>query len=570
LLACGLALLTCLLNLPIPLLVRGLIDRTAAGEGPLVLPAYVSGLLAVCLIQAAVNLGNARIMGRVGLEIARDLRHGLYARLQRIGVSYYDKTPAGVILSRLTDDVTAVQNLISGQTLAILTDLGTAVVVSLLLLWQSPRLFLLAAAFVPVYVVSLRWFGCRIRSGVTQVRERLDTVFSHLKAKIDGVLVVKACGREEAEMAEFSAQIGAAHAPRVQVERMAAALANVSLAISGLGVALVFAAGAAEAVNGRLSPGAVAASAALAALLFGPLARLADLTSVFHTASVSVSRLGDVLDREPDVPEPEQPVPLGRARGLVEFDQVGFGYKVGQPVLWDVRLRIEPGMRVALVGPTGCGKTTLVNLLQRFYDPTWGEIRLDGVPLCRLALAELRRQIGVVPQEPVLFRGTLADNIRYGVPEADQSRLEAAAKAALVHDFVSRLPDGYATIIGEGGYKLSQGERQRVAIARALCKDPALVMLDEATSSLDTAGEALIQSALANLLRGRTSFIIAHRLATVTSADLIVVLDGGEVVQLGTHAELFADPDGPYRNLCLRQFGVEPPVRYRRTAPQPA
>jgi subfamily B ATP-binding cassette protein MsbA len=257
-------------------------------------------------------------------------------------------------------------------------------------------------------------------------------------------------------------------------------------------------------------------------------------------------------------------VALPRARGLVEFDQVGFGYEPGRPVLWDVRLRVEPGQRVALVGPTGCGKTTLLNLLLRFYDPVWGEIRVDGVPLAQLAVADLRRQIGVVPQEPVIFRGTLADNIRYGAPGADDRRVEGAARAALVHDFARRLPHGYATVVGEGGCKLSQGERQRVAIARALCKDPAPVVPDEATSSLDAAGEALIQAALANLLRGRPSFIIAHRLATVVDADVIVVLDGGEVAQVGTHRELLADRDGLYRQLCLRQFGAASPARNGR------
>jgi ABC-type multidrug transport system fused ATPase/permease subunit len=565
-LALGLAGLACLLKLPLPLLVRGLIDRAAAGEGLAALPAYAAGLLAAFALQALAGAGGTRVMGGVGLAVARDLRHRLYARLQHVGLSYYDRTPAGAILSRLTDDVTAVQNLVSGSALGVLTDLGTALVVSALLWWQSPRLFLAALVFAPVYVVSFRLMGRRIRASAAEVRERLDTVFGHLKAKLDGALVVKACGREEAEMDEFAAQLGAAHAPRVQAERRAAALTNLSLAAGGAGAALVFAVGAWEASAGRLSPGGVVAAEAMAALLFGPLARLADLTSLFQTASVSAARLGEVLDRQPDVCEPERPVAMPRARGLVEFDQVGFGYEPGRPVLWDVRLRVPPGRRVALVGPTGCGKTTLLNLLLRFYDPTWGEIRLDGVSLGRLALADLRRQIGVVPQEPVVFRGTLADNIRYGAPGADDRQVEAAARAALVHDFARRLPAGYATVVGEGGCKLSQGERQRVAIARALCKDPALVVLDEATSSLDAAGEALIQAALANLLRGRTSFTIAHRLATVMDADVIVVLDGGEVAQVGTHRELLADQGGLYRQLCLRQFGAVGHSRGRRVA----
>jgi ABC-type multidrug transport system fused ATPase/permease subunit len=224
-------------------------------------------------------------------------------------------------------------------------------------------------------------------------------------------------------------------------------------------------------------------------------------------------------------------------------------------VLKGISLAVGPGMKVALVGPTGCGKTTLVNLLTRFYDPASGEIRLDGTPIRRLSTADLRRQIGVVPQEPVVFARSLADNIRYGVPDASDEQVEAAARAALVHPFAQALPQGYATSVGEGGHKLSQGERQRLVIARAFCKDPSLVILDEATSALDPVGEALIQASLSNLLRDRTAFIIAHRLATVVDADLIVVMEGGRIVQVGTHRELLADADGLYRRLCLRQFG---------------
>jgi ABC-type multidrug transport system fused ATPase/permease subunit len=563
-LACGLAALTCLLNLPIPLLVQGLVDRAAAGDGYAALPLYAGALLGVYICQSIIVMSANLTTGRFGLDLGRDLRRRLYARLQRIGLSYYDHTPAGAILYRLTDDVTAVQNLISGQTLTMLIDSGTSLIVLLLLWRQSPIVGLTALALVPVYVACFRRFGRRIRAGADQVRERLDIVFSHLKSKIDGILVVKACGREETEMAEFSARIGAAHRPRVQLERMTSALANLSLAIGGVGTALVFAVGTLEAAAGRLSPGGVVAAAAMAALLFGPLARLADLTSLFHTASASLARLGDILDQEPDVPEPKDPVALPKARGLVEFDQVSFGYHVGQPVLWDIRLPVQPGMRTALVGPTGCGKTTLLNLLQRFYDPTWGEIRLDGVPLQKLASADLRQQIGIVPQEPVIFHGSLADNIKYGAPDADAKTIDRAARAALVHEFLPRLPDGYETIIGESGYKLSQGERQRVAIARAICKDPAIVVLDEATSSLDSSSEMLIQKALTNLLRGRTSFTIAHRLGTVIDADLIVVIEGGEIAQLGKHTELLADRDGLYRRLCRRQFGLVPEASPRK------
>ena len=460
------------------------------------------------------------------------------------------------------DDVGAIQVFVTGQTFTILTDLGTTVAIAALLLARDWRLALVLLTVAPLFALNFRYFMQRIRATNTIIREKMDVLFGNLKAKLDGSIVIQGVrARTGQEIIDFAAQLDDVHVPRVQESQFGAAFSNISAAIGGVGTALVFAAGAWEVLQGRLTPGEVVSTAALAGMVFGPVARLADLAYVFEQTAASVDRLGEILDLKPDVVEPEPsnvmslPGPGGRARGDVEFDRVSFSYRAGEPVVWDVRLKVKPGMKIALVGPTGCGKSTLVNLLMRFYDPTWGEIRLDGVPIHRIPTRELRRQIGVVLQDPVVFRLILADNVRYGAVDATDQMVEDAARVALVHGFASALPEGYATIVGEGGHKLSQGERQRLAIARALCKDPALVILDEATSSLDTASEALIQAALANLLRHRTALIIAHRLSTIVDADWIVVMDGGLIVQVGTHAQLLADRDGLYRRLCGRQFG---------------
>lgn len=560
-----------LVNMQGPLIVQGLVDDVVAPQRWDRLPLFASAFAAVLMAQALIGFANTLVVGHVGQRLVREMRHQLYERLQELSLSFYDKTPTGAIISRMMDDIGAIQTFITGQTFTILTDLGTTLAISLLLVSRNWRLALMVLLFVPLYGLNFRFFMKQIRATNQVIREKMDILFGHLKEKLDGVIVVKAHAREAAEVSGFVLELDDAHGPRVQEVRLRTAFSNLSAAISGLGTASIFGAGAFEVIQGRMTPGEVISTAALAAMLFGPIARLADLAYVFEQASASVDRLGEILDLKPDVAEPENPLQIDDIQGQVEFDQVGFSYQSGPKVLSQFSLNIAAGQKLALVGPTGCGKTTIISLLMRFYDATEGQIRLDGFPIKELSSAFLRQRIGIVPQEPVVFRGTISDNIRYGRPQATQEEVEAAAHAALVHDFTMELHDGYETIVGEGGHKLSQGQRQRLAIARAICMNPRLVILDEATSSLDTQTEALIQKALRNLLSGRTSIIIAHRLSTVVDCDQIVVLEQGQILQQGSHRELITDQAGKYYQLCQKQFGLKvKPISADSTTAHPA
>jgi ATP-binding cassette subfamily B multidrug efflux pump len=463
-LALALTTLACLFNLPVPLLVQELVDRVVTQNRWNALPWYALALFGVFAVQALLTLCHSLVIGQIGQGVVRDLRHQLYERLQQLGLAYYDKTSSGAIIARVMDDVGAIQLFVTGQTFTILTDLGTTIAVAALLLARDWRLALVVLTVAPLFALNFRYFMRQIRATNTIIREKMDVLFGNLKAKLDGSIVIKAYAREPEEIADFASQLDDVHVPRVQESHLGAAFSNISGAIGGVGTAVVFAAGAWEVLEGRLTPGGVVSTAAMAGMVFGPVARLADLAYVFEQTAASVDRLGEILDLKADVKEPGPsdvlalPGPGGRARGSVEFDRVGFGYRAGEPVVWDVRLKVEPGMKIALVGPTGCGKSTLVNLLMRFYDPSWGEIRLDGVPIHRIPTRDLRRQIGVVLQDPVVFRLSLADNVRYGAGDATDEMVEAAARR-LCHDHWRRGPQAQPGRAAAAGHRACSLQR---------------------------------------------------------------------------------------------------------------
>jgi ABC-type multidrug transport system fused ATPase/permease subunit len=555
-----------------PVLVERLLRVANQDQGYATLLAPSLLLLAAAAMQAVAAAANGWLLGSISVDVVRDLRRKLYERLQQMPVAWFDRTPTGAIMTRLMDDVAVVQALASGQALTTLLDVLTALAAATWIVSCGWRLACLLAAIVGFYLLIFRTYVRRIHAGALEVRRQLDHVFAQLKQKIDGMHVVRANSGEAAEVAEFSQQLRALHQPRLQVNRLGVAFSSLSTAVGGIGAACVFAVGTNEVLAGRLTIGELIAASALAGLLFAPVTRLSELASTYQQAAASFARLSEILDCPLATPtakaNAESAAPA--ALGGIEFEDVQFRYEADRPVLEDVSLRIEPGTRLAVVGPTGSGKTTLTNLLLRFYEPTAGRILLDGQALADAPLADLRRQIGIVPQEPVVFRRTLAENICYGTPGAGPAEIEAAARAALVHDLAMRLPDGYDTLVGEGGHPLSQGERQRITLARLFCKNPSVVVLDEATSSLDPACESLVQQALDRLLSGRTTLVIAHRLATVLGADRIIVMDQGRIVQSGSHAELLAQQTGLYRRLYDCQFGSPAPPPSEVVQPLPS
>ena len=558
-----------LLALAVPQVVRRFFDTfVAAGQGAtLNLNRIVITLLGIFVVQGAFNFLRTYLIAQVGEGVVADLRRDLYAHLMRLPIRFFETRRTGEITSRLTSDASVVQGAVS-QALAQLVNQGALLIGSIVLLfvtnWQLTLLMLLV---VPVVMFGARTFGRKLRAISTEFQDRIAEANASAEEAIVGVRVVKSFTAEGLEAARYGNLIGASY--RIALRRAvfrAAFFSGIILAMfSAISVVLY--------VGGRLvNSGSLTSGQLIQFLLYtlfvaGAVGSLTGLYSQFQEALGASKRIFELLEEKSDLPTPASPRALTSVRGLVQFEDVSFRYGSVQDddladqrgkraVLQHIALTAQPGEVTALVGPSGAGKSTLVTLIPRFYDPTAGRITLDGVDLRELSELELRAHIGIVPQETQLFSGTVRENIRYGRPEATDAEVEEAAAAANAHDFIRAFPEGYDTVVGERGIKLSGGQRQRVAIARALLKDPRILILDEATSSLDSESEALVQDALDILMAGRTTFVIAHRLSTVRNADQIIVLDEGRTVQHGTHEQLLAQ-GGVYAELHRKQFRGE-------------
>ncbi len=554
-------LISSLLGLVLPWLVRGIIDGALTNGDDALLRRTILALIATFVVQAVVGIAQGYLLSFAGERLVADLRRRLYAHLQALSVGFFDGRRVGELLSRLTNDVGAIQTSITGNLLTFVQQIVMligAVTLVIITEWRLAGIVLLA---LPPIILAGAFFGRRLQKLSGEAQAALGATTTVLEETLAGVRTVKAFGREGYEIARYGRSVEETFAVAMRRTRVRSVFGPTITLIAFLTLTGVLIFGAREVANGQLSPGALVSALLYMTMVAGSIGGLTGVYAQLREASGAAERLFEILDTPPqiaDVPG-AQPLPVP-VRGAVRIADVSFRYDTlasdAPPTLSDVELTLAPGETVALVGPSGAGKTTLANLLLRFYEPSAGRVLLDDCDLRDITLASLREAVGVVPQEPALFGGTIGENIAYGRLDAPQGAIEAAARAANAHGFIADLPERYDTVVGERGIRLSGGQRQRVAIARAILKDPRLLILDEATSSLDNESEAAIQAALERLMRGRTTLVIAHRLSTVERADRIVVLDRGRIVEQGTHGQLLV-AGGLYARLYTRRFAED-------------
>lgn len=477
-------------------------------------------------------------------NVAFDLRNDLYAKIQTLSFSYHDRTNTGQLMIRATDDVEKVRLFIGQGLLQLVGALALLTGTLIILFTSNARLALVALWILPVALILFMFFGVISQPLFTAIQQRLAALNTTLQENMAGIKVIKAFTREKSEQAKFENQADSLMNQQIAVTRLFAFLFPLTFLIANLGQATVLYAGGQQIVRGTLTLGEWQEFSLYLVYLFFPVAQFGFIITQFGQASASAARIFEILDAKNEVADKPDAIPLPPVQGKVQFEKVTFRY-VGssEPVLKDVSFEASPGQTIALLGATGSGKTTIINLIPRFYDPSEGRILIDGHDLREVTLDSLRSQIGIVLQESTLFSGTIRENIAFGKPTATNDEIVAAAKAAAAHDFILSFPEGYETYVGERGVTLSGGQKQRIAIARALLMNPRILILDDATSSVDMATEAQIQEALETLMQGRTSFVIAQRISTVMNADLILVLDKGRIVAQGKHEELLEESE---------------------------
>ena len=497
----------------------------------------VAGLLLALIVNAAANYAFLRVSGRIGADILFDLRKALFAHVQELSLSFYERYTSGRIISRLTSDIDALNELLATGLTSVITSLISVVAITAILLHLDTRLGMVTLVAMPLVLALTYWFRSNSARSYRAVRRAIVLVIVHYVESLGGIRAVHAFRREPRNQEIFQDVNGRYRDANIWSNRLASIFGPAINLLGRLTTASVLLFGGYLVIQGQLTLGVLTAFVLYLRQFFEPMQDLSQFYNVFQAAGAALEKLAGVIEESPTVPEPAEPVRIGEVKGAVAFENVTFAYR-DKPVLHDIDLTIPAGQIVAVVGETGAGKTTMARLMSRFYDPSAGRLTLDGTDLRSLSVTDLRRAIVMVTQEAFLFSGTVGENLMFGRPEASREEMIAAARAIGADDFIQAMPNGYETDVRRRGVRLSSGQRQLVAFARAFLADPKVLILDEATSSLDLPSERLVQRALRTLLRGRTAVIIAHRLSTVEIADRVLVIDDGRVVEDGAPSDL--------------------------------
>ncbi|MGE0683243.1 MAG: ABC transporter ATP-binding protein [Candidatus Binatia bacterium] len=520
-------------------------------------------LLASCLSMVAIYLflGGLNVINnyttiRIGQGMVNDLRGAVYNHLQRLSLAFHHRRQVGDLLYRVTADTYAIQTLTMNGVFPILVSLGLLIGMTFVMLQLDWVLTLLALGVCPVLFLTISAMSKRINSAAMLAHERESTIYSLVQRTMSAIRVIQAFTKEEEEHRRFMAASAESLSASLQLYTLQTFYSGVVNAVIAVGTALVVWLGARHVMEGILSVGDLVVFTAYLASLYGPINTISQTLGMIEGGKAGLARVQEILTIERDLTDGRKTLVRSEVCGEITFEDIAFSYTQDQPVLRHVDLRITPGKTVAIVGPTGAGKSTLVSLVPRFYDPQQGRVLLDGVDIREFTLASLRQQVAMVLQPPLVFPISIAENIAYGRPEASQEEIERAARLARIHEKIMSLPQGYDTIVSEQGSTLSEGERQRLTIARAILRDAPILILDEPTSSVDAETEALIMEGLEQLMTGRTTFIIAHRLSTVRKADVILVVRGGYVVEQGSFAELIRQ-GGHFAALYKTQFSMQ-------------
>ena len=560
-----LTLANAIISLQTPEVIRQIFNHLDPGKSmPFALPqpfntlgGAVTLIFIIAVVGSAVSFALGYSVNLTGQRFLVDTRSGVYEHLQTLSQGFFEKAQTGKLVATVVHDVGSVNQLITGGFVTVISDVVTLIGVIGLIFYQDWQLALLALSVYPIYVGNFLLSRRPLSDNATKISELRGMIFSDLQEKLAGVQVVKSYAQERSEVRQYVSLNRDNLNLNITQSRLGTGLWVRAEFITAIGTAIILAVGGMRVINGGMLQGDLVAFLILVNVyLYGPTIRLIQLNDQFARAQTGLNRIFKLLDTPPAVSSADGAPDMPVINGNISFEDVWFEYEPGQPVLKGITLDIQPGEMIAFVGGSGSGKTTMINLLSRHYDVTGGRITIDGNDLRDIDLMSLRRQIGVVLQESLLFHTTIRENLRYGRIGASDADIVAAATAANLHHVIEAFPDGYDTKIGEEGVKLSGGEKQRLAIARALLADPRILVLDEATSSLDSETEALIQEALDRLMEGRTSFVIAHRLSTIVKANKIVVMEKGNIVELGSHAELL-EQGGNYAKLYAEQFRAE-------------